>query len=92
MRILKIRAYIDQEPRWPSDGRVILAQYDESTILVYQAFSAGIARYAVEKQRFGGGHGWHEQVARGFPQTRDTWSSSLKRCPRQDLYCCHPGR
>src|SRR5258706_8418755 len=55
MRNLQVRAYIDQLERWPSDGRVILAQYDDTAVVVYQAFSAKVAKYAVDKQHFGGG-------------------------------------
>jgi Domain of unknown function (DUF4291) len=46
--------YEEQSRRWPKDGRHILAQYDDETILVYQAYSPAIGRYAAEHQRFGG--------------------------------------
>jgi hypothetical protein len=39
---------------WPDSGRHILAQYDDSTVVVYQAFRSTIADFAVEHQRFGG--------------------------------------
>ncbi|XP_022085613.1 uncharacterized protein LOC110976553 isoform X2 [Acanthaster planci] len=39
---------------WPPSGRHILAQYDDETIVVYQAFCPEIADYAVSNQRFGG--------------------------------------
>lgn len=47
-------SYIDQVKVWPREGRHILAQFDEETILVYQAYRPAIARFAVENGRFGG--------------------------------------
>eukprot|EP00753_Platysulcus_tardus_P001796 PLAT11547.1.p1 GENE.PLAT11547.1~~PLAT11547.1.p1 ORF type:complete len:273 (+),score=59.78 PLAT11547.1:70-819(+) len=38
--------------RWPQAGRVILAQYTEEAVVVYQAFSPEIGRWAAENQRF----------------------------------------
>ncbi|XP_064613006.1 uncharacterized protein LOC135476805 [Liolophura sinensis] len=46
--------YNDQRRMWPSSGRHILAHYDDSSIIVYQAFKSSIADYAVKHQRFGG--------------------------------------
>lgn len=46
--------YRDQVRRWPADGRHILAQFTEDTIVVYQAYRPGIASYALANQRFGG--------------------------------------
>jgi len=45
--------YFEQEPTWPTDGRHILAQYDDDSIVVYQAYRESTAAYAVEHQRFG---------------------------------------
>lgn len=39
---------------WPQSGRHILAQYDETSIYVYQAYRPSIAQFAVDQQRFGG--------------------------------------
>ena len=39
---------------WPAQGRHILAQFDDERVVVYQAFSPAIGRWAVEHQRFGG--------------------------------------
>lgn len=50
--MLAVAAYEVQRARWPSTGRVILAQYDEDTIVVYQAFRPAIALPAVAHQRF----------------------------------------
>src|SRR5262245_5318328 len=46
--------YPEQVKVWPKDGRHILAQYDEESIIVYQAYNPAIGRYASEHQRFGG--------------------------------------
>ncbi len=46
--------YEDQHRRWPTEGRHILAQYDETSVVVYQAYRASIGNYAVEHQQFGG--------------------------------------
>lgn len=46
--------YAEQMKGWPQTGRHILAQFDEETIIVYQAYSSSIGRFAVEKGYFGG--------------------------------------
>jgi len=46
--------YVEQQSRWPREGRHILAQFDAETIVVYQAYRPGIARYAVANGHFGG--------------------------------------
>ena len=43
--------YIFQKEHWPKEGKHILAQYDDKTVIVYQAFKPSIAKYAVENQR-----------------------------------------
>lgn len=48
------KSYLDQLSRWPKNGRHILAQFDDESIYVYQAYRPSIAQYAVEHQRFGG--------------------------------------
>ena len=40
-----------QEEVWPKEGRHILAQYDDETIIVYQAYCPEIAEYAIEHQK-----------------------------------------
>jgi hypothetical protein len=42
--------YGEQEKIWPQEGKHILAQYDDETIVVYQAFNHKIADYAVKHQ------------------------------------------
>jgi hypothetical protein len=46
--------YAEQVKVWPKDGRHILAQYDDESVIVYQAYCPTIGRYAVEHGRFGG--------------------------------------
>jgi len=51
---LHLERYTDQLRRWPAAGRHILAQFDDSSIVVYQAYRAGIGHFAAEHQYFGG--------------------------------------
>jgi hypothetical protein len=46
--------FLDQQEQWPTSGRHILASFDEETIVVYQAYSPAIGRFAVEHGFFGG--------------------------------------
>lgn len=46
--------YREQIKVWPKEGRHILAQYDDDTIIVYQAFRPSIGHYAAEHGTFGG--------------------------------------
>lgn len=48
------RSYLEQRETWPFAGRHILADYDDESIVVYQAYRPSIAAFAVEHQRFGG--------------------------------------
>lgn len=51
---IETQRYIEQLNHWPSTGRHILAQHDDETIVVYQAYRSSIGKYAVENQHFGG--------------------------------------
>ena len=51
---LTIQPYLEQLPHWPQTGQHILAQFDDDSIFVYQAYRPVIALYAVANQRFGG--------------------------------------
>ncbi|MDY3559437.1 DUF4291 domain-containing protein [Gemmata sp. JC673] len=51
---LAFEPYPDQVKVWPKDGRHVLAQFDADSIVVYQAYSPAIGRYAIEHGRFGG--------------------------------------
>lgn len=52
-----------QSAIWPPSGRHVLAQFDDTSIWVYQAYRPEIAAYAVRHQRFGA----------GFSYTRMSW-------------------
>lgn len=52
---LQTEPYDTQTHRWPERGRHILAQYDDHSIVVYQAYNAAIGRFAIENGKFGGG-------------------------------------
>jgi hypothetical protein len=47
-------SYIDQTNRLPKKGRHILAQFDENTIVVYQAYRPAIGHFAARNGYFGG--------------------------------------
>ena len=49
-----LASYREQVARWPKEGRHILAQYDDETVVVYQAYRPEIAEWAVANQQFGG--------------------------------------
>lgn len=51
---MHFESYNEQLPFWPQAGRHILAQFDDDSIYVYQAYRPSIAKFAVEHQRFGG--------------------------------------
>ena len=61
---LKTESYLVQKARWPVTGRVILAQYDGDSIVVYQAYRPSIGHFAAQHGYFGGGE---------FKLTRMTW-------------------
>lgn len=52
--MLTTEPYAQQVKVWPKEGRHILAQYDESSIIVYQAYRPAIGRFAAERGVFGG--------------------------------------
>ncbi len=60
---IKTEPYLIQKARWPVSGRVILAQYDIDSIVVYQAYRAAIGHFASQHGYFGG----------EFKLTRMTW-------------------
>ncbi len=55
---MKFEAYKKQVKHWPDDGKHIMAQFDEDTIVVYQAYSDAIADFAVKHQYFGGAYSY----------------------------------
>ena len=60
---LPLATYLDQSHAWPAEGRHILAQYDEQSVVVYQAYSPAIGWFAAEHGYFGG----------DFRYTRMSW-------------------
>ena len=47
-----IESYQEQEDKiWPKEGKHILAQYDDNSIVVYQAYCPEIAVFAVQNQK-----------------------------------------
>ncbi len=51
---LKLQPYRQQAERWPAEGRHILAQFDEDSIIVYQAYRPQIGHFAASNGYFGG--------------------------------------
>jgi hypothetical protein len=47
-------SYAAQNAAWPTTGRHILAQFDEESVVVYQAYLPAIGHYAAEHGQFGG--------------------------------------
>lgn len=47
-------SYPVQQAYWPQTGKHILAQYDERSIVVYQAYRPAIGRFAATHNYFGG--------------------------------------
>lgn len=60
---LHFESYLTQNDCWPAKGRVILAQYDADSIVVYQAYSPAIGHFAAKHGYFGG----------DFKLSRMTW-------------------
>lgn len=52
--MLLLENHADHEHHLPHVGKFIIAQFDNDTITIYQAFKDSIAHYAVANQRFGG--------------------------------------
>jgi hypothetical protein len=51
---LPIAPCASQSSRWPGAGRHILASFDESSVVVYQAYRPSIGLFAAQHGRFGG--------------------------------------
>ena len=61
---MDLERYNTQIERWPIEGEHILAQYDEDSIVVYQAYRPSIGHFAAKHQYFGG---------EDFKYTRMSW-------------------
>ena len=46
--------YVAQAARWPKQGRHILAQFDDESVIVYQAYRPAIGHFATQHGFFGG--------------------------------------
>lgn len=46
-------SYLAQTQRWPQTGRHILAQYDDQSIIIYQAYRPSIGHFAAANGYFG---------------------------------------
>ncbi len=51
---IETEPYAHQTAIWPSEGRVILAQFDDESVVVYQAYRPEIGNFAVQHGYFGG--------------------------------------
>ncbi len=51
---LKVERYLSQVANWPGEGRHILAQFDDETVVVYQAYRPAIGHFAAKHGYFGG--------------------------------------
>lgn len=56
---LQTELYLAQLNRWHPTGRQILAQFDDESIVVYQAYRPEIGRFAAENGYFGGAFSLH---------------------------------
>ena len=54
MKTLQTSPYLEQAARWPREGNHILAQYDDESVVVYQAYRSSVGRFAAEHGYFGG--------------------------------------
>lgn len=62
--------YPVQVARWPKSGRHILAQFDDDSVMVFQAYRTAIGQFAVKNGYFGG----------GFSLNRMSWIKSNFLC------------
>ncbi|MFN0246441.1 MAG: DUF4291 domain-containing protein [Kofleriaceae bacterium] len=61
---MRTETYTAQTARWPASGRHILAQFDDDSVVVYQAYRPSIGHYAAAHGDFLGG---------GFSLDRMSW-------------------
>jgi Domain of unknown function (DUF4291) len=52
--MLQTAPYLTQVAHWPKSGRHIMAQYDDESVVVYQAYRPAIGRFAAGHNAFGG--------------------------------------
>ncbi len=51
---LVVEPYVEQIRKWPSEGRHLLAQHTDRSVVAYQAYRPSIGQYAATHGRFGG--------------------------------------
>ena len=51
---LHLEPYAAQKARWPRSGRHVMAQFDDTSVVVYQAYRPAIGHFAAEHGYFGG--------------------------------------
>src|SRR3954454_14027306 len=51
---LTTEPYLEQRQRWPAGGRHVLAQFDDDSVVVYQAYRPEIGQFAAKNGYFGG--------------------------------------
>jgi hypothetical protein len=54
MTSLRLESFQSQSAQWPVAGRHVLAQYDDDSVVVYQAYRPSIGQFAAEHGYFGG--------------------------------------
>jgi hypothetical protein len=59
MTSLGVESFQAQSARWPASGRHVLAQYDDESVVVYQAYRPAIGHFAAEHGYFGGEFSLH---------------------------------
>lgn len=52
--MIQTEPYVDQVARWPKAGRHLLAQFDDASVVVYQAFKPSIGLFAAKNGFLGG--------------------------------------
>ena len=53
---LRLENYYKQKENWPKDGKHIMAQFDNESVIVYQAYRPQIGKFAAKHQYFGGAY------------------------------------
>ena len=86
--------YARQAARWPAAGRHILAQFDDDSVVVYQAYRPAIGRYAATHGRFGGDFSF-ERMKQTVTLVNSNWTGCRVReiygMPARTVYPPVPG-
>jgi hypothetical protein len=79
----KMERYGDAVQHWPRAGQHILAQYDDQTVVVYQAYCDEIGQFAAANHHFTG--------CKQFSLSRMTWIK-VSACPCVSAGFARPSR